>query len=93
MDPKRVVPYDIHKVCKNLNKMGIWPFVTLERISALITMKFRFLKADQDTGEFYIKSYDIEKDLPTWIKEQRHRSFGKCYTIYPNATTREEKCD
>ena len=33
--------------------------------------------------------YDVQKTHPSWITEQRHRAFGKCYTIYPNERTRK----
>ena len=48
----------------------------------------RFLKADPMSGNVRFKTYDIALTHPTWITEQRHRSFGKCYTIHPDEKTR-----
>ena len=48
----------------------------------------RFLKADQDSGKFNLMMFDIASTHPAWITEQRHRAFGKCYTIYPDEKSR-----
>ncbi len=42
---------------------------------------FRFFKADSD-GTAYTK-LNLTGDLCASFKEQRHRSFGKCYTLHP----------
>ena len=52
--------------------------------------QFRFLKEDRDSGKFHARTYDVEKTHPSWIQEQRHRAFGKCYTIHPDEKTRKE---
>ena len=48
----------------------------------------RFLKADPTSGNFNLKMYDVALTHPSWITEQRLRSFGKCYTIHPDEKTR-----
>ena len=48
----------------------------------------RFLKADQDSGKFNLRMSDVASTHPAWITEQRHRAFGKCYTIYPDEKSR-----
>ena len=58
----------------------------------------RFLKADPATGKFNTRicdvlstntrTCDVPLTHPSWITEQRHRSFGKCYTIHPDENTR-----
>ena len=48
----------------------------------------RFLKADPTSGKFSLKTYDVASTHPSWVMEQRHRSFGKCYTIHPDEKTR-----
>ena len=52
----------------------------------------RFLKADATSGNFGVKTIDILLTHPTWVTEQRHRSFGKCYTIHPDEKTRCVLC-
>ena len=52
----------------------------------------RFLKADPTSGNFSIKMPDIASTHPTWVTEQRHRSFGKCYTIHPDEKARLGGC-
>ena len=42
-----------------------------------------------DSGKYYVRSYDVATTHPTWITEQRHRAFGKCYTVHPDESTRE----
>ena len=64
-------------------------FSTYNCMTALkITLNCRFLKADPTTRQFNFKTYDIAKTHLEWITEQRHRSFGKCYTFYPDEKTR-----
>ena len=60
----------------------MWKSLTLTRIYQ------RFLKADPATGKFSVRSYDMALTHPTWITEQRHRSFGKCFTVHPNKKAR-----
>ena len=48
-------------------------------------IQIRFIRADAN-GTFQT-SLDLI-DSQSWITEQRHRKFGRCYTIYPDDFTR-----
>ena len=44
-------------------------------------MKIRYLQADKN-GKF---SENLKiQDNASWVSEQRHRKFGRCYTFYPD---------
>ena len=45
------------------------------------TMKIRYLQADKN-GKFS-ENINIQ-DNASWVSEQRHRKFGRCYTFYPD---------
>ncbi len=49
------------------------------------TVYFRFFKAGRD-GRFNVKYKDLGNSSISqrlWVREQRHRAFGKCYTLTP----------
>ena len=45
------------------------------------TINIRYLNADK-TGKF-TENLKIQ-DNASWVSEQRHRKFGRCYTFYPD---------
>ena len=45
------------------------------------TIKIRYLQADK-SGTFS-ENLKIAENA-SWISEQRHRKFGRCYTFYPD---------
>ena len=48
-------------------------------------IQIRFIRSDEN-GTF-LKSLDLFNSQK-WITEQRHRKFGRCYTMYPDDFTR-----
>ena len=48
-------------------------------------IQIRFIRSDEN-GTFQ-KALDLF-DSKSWITEQRHRKFGRCYTMYPDNFTR-----
>ena len=47
----------------------------------------RFIRADKD-GKINTNIDDLENELDSF-KEQRHRTFGRCYTFYPKKSIRD----
>ena len=45
------------------------------------TISIRYLQADKN-GKFS-EGLKIQ-DNASWVSEQRHRKFGRCYTFYPD---------
>jgi hypothetical protein len=46
------------------------------------------MKADPSGATNY-KTKDVGADKPEWLQEQRHRSFGKCYSFQPELKIRQ----
>ena len=76
------------KICLILYMSGRHLSKNILNISIKITINLRFLKADPTSRKFRFNTSDFARTHPTWITEQRHRSFGKCYTVHPDEKTR-----
>ena len=50
------------------------------------TIKIRHL--DADTNGSFVESLKIEESA-SWVTQQYHRAFGRCYTLYPEKYTRD----
>ena len=63
-------------------------WLTVGNVFHITKIYRRFLKADPATKKFNVKIFDMALTHPTWFTEQRHRSFGKCFTIHPDQKAR-----
>ncbi len=45
---------------------------------------FRFFKAGGDDGRYNRRYLGVDGSLP-WVREQRHRAKGRCFTFTPEA--------
>ena len=48
------------------------------------------MRDDPVSGKISIKTSNPQKTHPGWITEQRHRAFGKCYSIQIDEMIRNE---
>ena len=49
-------------------------------------IRVRYIKS-KENGAFSNFSLNLD-DNHDWVNEQRHRKFGRCYTIYPDKNSR-----
>ena len=70
-----------------VNQQQLFMDATYNLTGIVKRIKIRYIRADKD-GIMSIENLDLKNNLDSF-KEQRHRSFGRCYTFYPRKSIRD----
>ena len=78
--------------CSDQFTSGMGSLVQHDRLSLMLfSNTFRFIRSDPASGKVYSKMDNVGLSHAEWITEQRHRAFGKCYSILVDEKIRKEQ--
>ncbi len=67
-----------------MTEAELFDLATYRRAEIIEEVWFQFFKArdDDDDGSFSLRAGN-NSNMSDWFTEQRHRNFGKCFTLTP----------
>ena len=72
----------------SLTDQELFKDVTYEFDEIVKRIYVRFIRQNKTNGETKISN--LQDDIEGSVKEQRHRSFGRCYTFHPRREIRDQ---
>ena len=71
----------------NISEKDLFEAITYDKLEMIKSWRIRLLK-EKDNGTMYVKM-NLTEDNSEIFTEQRHRAFGKCYTLHPPKEVRD----